>query len=85
MTLSEFDRREFTTLCLCSFRYAIDRETGISFEICNIIERHINIILPWAKEQMARDINRKLGAEGFKHAHDEENWRELKEKLDAML
>lgn len=85
MSLSEFDRRDLTTLCLCSFRYAIDRETGISFEICSIIERHINIIFPWAKEQMARDIKRKIEGEGFKHAHDAENWQDLMEKLDALL
>ena len=79
--MNDLDSREITTLCLCAFRYAMDRNTGISYEISNIIMRHADNIYPWAKEQMKRDIERKIVVDGFKYPCDLENWVEMMERI----
>ncbi len=74
---------EFNSLILCAFRYALERETGISFEICNLIEKHKNILPGWIKGQMIRDIQHKIDGDGFKQACDMENWKVICEKLKS--
>lgn len=76
------NERDFTTLALCAFRYALDRKTGISYEISTIIARYASYILPWAREQMIRDISRKANAEGFEFVENLQDWMDLKEKLE---
>lgn len=79
--MDELDKRDFTTLSLCAFRYAIDRRTGISYEISNMLLRYKELVLPWAKDQIKRDIEHKIHAYGFEDVSDLENWKELKDKL----
>lgn len=71
---------DFTILCLCAFRYAIERKTGISYEISNILKRFSDEIEPWAKAQIKRDIE--WGIEkGRIDKIDMPNWISL---LDAL-
>ena len=79
--MNQLDNRELTTLCLCAFRYAIDRETGISFEIADMLMRHKDGILEWARDQIKRDILHKIDRNGFKYEEDLENWKSLRDKL----
>lgn len=74
-------KNELTTFCLYTFRYALDRETGISREISNLILKYAEGLDEWVKTQIKRDIKRKIDSNGFKHVHDLENWKNLMDKL----
>lgn len=72
-----------TTLILCSFRYAIDRDTGVNIEISKIISYYKDEIGDWAKAQIIRDIKRKINVIGFKYAEDLIAWKRVLKELES--
>lgn len=77
----ELNSSMLTTLLLFSFRYAVDRTTGISHEICDLISKFKSDIDPWALDQIKRDLKRKIDVGVFQLDYDKENWSRLLDKL----
>ncbi len=76
----DIDNRDFTSLCLCAFRYAIDRKTGISHEMSRLLNKYSNHLDEWAKDQIKRDIQNKLDTPNL-DAFDKINWESLRRAL----
>ena len=68
------NQRQLTTLLLYAFRYAIERNTGVSYEMSSILMCHKDELPEWAKHQIVRDIiNNKNKFREF----DYDNWMSL--------
>lgn len=72
---------ELTTLCLCSFRYALTRKTGVSYEISEILIKQKDYLPEWAKQQIVRDIDIELEADKF-NKFDHANWMNVVESFE---
>lgn len=70
---------ELTTLCLCAFRYAIERETGVSYEISEILIKHKDYLPEWAKQQIVRDIEHESD---IFDKYDHANWVNVVESFE---
>ena len=77
--MNKISDRDFITLCLCAFRYALNRNTGIDHDISLIIDQNKENIESWAMKQMDRDtsyriekksIHDSFGLEGSSYCQD---------------
>ena len=66
--------RQIEILFLCSFRYALSRSTGVSYDISEMLITYKDELPQWAKEQIIRDIEREIER---MNESDIENWKRV--------
>lgn len=70
----KLNQDELNILCLCAFRYALTRSTGLSHEISNLLIKLKDNLHPWAQEQVMRDIDREISR---MNDYDTDNWNKV--------
>ncbi len=75
--------RDFDTLAVCAFRYAIDRNTAISYVISNILIREYEKLSYESVRQIIRDIERAKTSGLFEDVMND--WQKLSTFLQAKL